>query len=219
MKTRIKICCIASVEEAQQAVDYGASAIGLVSEMPSGPGVISESKITEIAASVPPGVATVLLTSEQSASSIIEQQKRCQVNTIQICDSLIEGTYAEMHAAMPGVKLMQVIHVVDESSINEAKIIAEQVDAILLDSGNPSLAVKKLGGTGQTHDWILSRKIVDNIQIPVFLAGGLNADNVDQAVQRVRPFAVDVCSGVRTNGTLDINKLKRFSGRVLSAVY
>ena len=216
MKPRIKICCIASPEEAQQAIGYGASAIGLVSEMPSGPGVISESRIAEIAASVPPGISTVLLTSRQSASTIVEQQKRCRTNTIQICDMLQEGTYAEMAEAMPGIKLMQVIHVVDDSSIEEAARISEQVDAILLDSGNPSLSVKELGGTGRTHNWSLSRLIVDKLRTPVFLAGGLNAGNVKQAIEAVRPFGIDLCSGVRTNDRLDLDKLGEFTDKVLS---
>ena len=216
MKTRIKICCIASPEEARQAISHGASAIGLVSEMPSGPGMISEERIAEIASSAPPGIATVLLTSLQSAASIVEQQKRCRTNTIQICDELLEGTYADMYIAMPGIKLMQVVHVVDETAIDEAVTISEQIDAILLDSGNPNLSVKKLGGTGQTHNWTISRQIVDTIRKPVYLAGGLNADNVKQAIDTVRPFGVDLCSGVRTDDRLDEKKLKAFIDQVLA---
>jgi phosphoribosylanthranilate isomerase len=216
MKTRIKICCIASPEEARQAINHGASAVGLVSAMPSGPGVISETLIAEIAESAPPGIATVLLTSQQTASGIIDQQKRCRTNTIQICDELLEGTYVEMRESMPGIKLMQVIHVVDESSVDEAVTISEQVDAILLDSGNPNLSVKELGGTGRVHNWSLSRLIVDSVRKPVFLAGGLNPGNVKKAIEAVRPFGVDLCSGVRTNNLLDLSKLKDFTKAVLS---
>ena len=170
LKPRVKICCISSAEEAWLAIRYGASALGLVSEMPSGPGVIPEGLIAEIAAVVPPAVATFLLTSKQNATSIIAQQRRCGVNTIQICDRLEEGSYDEMRREMPGISLVQVIHVGGEESIREAAYVANYVDAILLDSGNQSLAVKELGGTGRAHDWMVSAKIRARIDIPVFLA-------------------------------------------------
>ena len=86
----------------------------------------------------------------------------------------------------------------------------EHVDALLLDSGNPSLAVKELGGTGRTHDWKLSRRIRDSVSIPVFLAGGLTPSNVADAVAAVEPFGLDVCSGVRSDGNLDPVKLRAF---------
>jgi phosphoribosylanthranilate isomerase len=217
MITRIKICCIADREEAALAVRCGASAIGLVSAMPSGPGPISEDRIAEIAASVPPGVSTFLLTSRQDTASIIAQQKRCGVDTIQICDSLAEGSYAELHAQMPGVKIVQVIHVLGEEAIAEALRAAPQVDAILLDSGNPLRAVKELGGTGRAHDWEVSRRLREAVATPIFLAGGLSAENVGRAVSRVRPFAVDVCTGVRTDGRLDEEKLLAFVQAVRTA--
>jgi len=217
MTTRVKICCISSVDEAWMAIRAGASALGLVSAMPSGPGVIEESLITEIAAVVPPGVATFLLTSRQDSGSIIEQQRRTRVNTIQICDDLVDGTYEEMRRAMPGVKLVQVIHVTGEESVGAAKQVGSYVDAILLDSGNQALPVKELGGTGRTHDWSLSRKIVEECGVPVFLAGGLRHDNVGEAIRLVRPYGVDLCSSVRTNGRLDGEKLGRFFGAVQSS--
>ena len=207
---RIKICCIASMEEAQMAIDYGASAVGLVSEMPSGPGVISLDKIAEIAAFVPPPIATFLLTSKTDVAQIIEQHQYCHTTTLQIVDQLTVGIYRELREALPGISLVQVIHVSDENSLDEAISIANDVDAILLDSGNPSADIKELGGTGRIHNWDVSRKIVERLPIPVFLAGGLNPANIRQAVQSVKPFGVDVCSGVRTNDQLDAEKLKQF---------
>ena len=207
---RVKICCIGNLEEAELAIDCGASAIGLVSEMPSGPGIISEDKIAEIAARTPPAVSTFLLTSKTEVNSILDQHKRCRTNTIQLCDRLLEGTYEDLINALPGISIVQVIHVTGEESIEEAAAIAGRVHGILLDSGNQNLPVKKLGGTGRTHDWIISQKIREAINIPLFLAGGLNQDNIQTAVSTVHPFAVDVCSGVRTNGQLDENKLIRF---------
>ncbi len=207
MRPRVKICCISSVEEMRLAIKYGASAVGLVSAMPSGPGVISEEAITRIAAEVPPGVASFLLTSVQDAAGIIEQQRRCRTNTIQIVDRLEVGTYQEIREALPGIKIVQVIHVVDASALEEAVAIAPQVDALLLDSGNPRLAVKQLGGTGRTHDWTISRRIREAVDVPVYLAGGLNAENVRDAIASVAPFGLDLCSGVRTDGRLDEVKL------------
>jgi phosphoribosylanthranilate isomerase len=210
MMTRIKICCISSVEEARMAVEYGASAIGLVARMPSGPGPIPDELIRQIAGTVPPPVATFLLTSETMVSEIVEHHHRTNTNTIQIVDSLSAGTYEDLKSALRGVKIVQVIHVIDESSVEEALEVSIMVDAILLDSGNPKLKVKELGGTGRVHNWKLSRMIRENAKCPVFLAGGLNPENVRQAIEEVQPFAVDVCSGVRTDGNLDRKKLELF---------
>lgn len=209
-RPRVKICCIASVEEAWIAIEHGAAAVGLVSQMPSGPGVISEDLIQEIAASIPPAIGSFLLTCCQEVGSIIEQQKHLRVNTIQICDRLEQGTHRELRDALPGVSLVQVVHVTGSDSINEALSAAPFVDAILLDSGNPTIAVKELGGTGRVHDWKLSAQIREAVPVPIFLAGGLSSTNVAAAINQVRPFGVDVCSGVRTEGRLDENKLADF---------
>ena len=210
MPPRVKICCIANKQEAADAISFGASAIGLVGAMPSGPGPISDEEIFAIAQTVPPPIATFLLTSEQTAQGIIDHHHRTKTNTIQIVDELAGRDYRTIRAALPGVKLVQVIHVVGEQSVDEAAELAEFVHAILLDSGNPSLIVKELGGTGRRHDWRLSRRIVETCGKPVFLAGGLNAGNVREAINTVQPFGLDLCSGVRTDGMLDIRKLEAF---------
>lgn len=217
MSTRIKICCIRDIREAETAIRYGASAIGLVAAMPSGPGPIPDELIRQIAAATPPPVATFLLTSRTSVREIIEHHHLTHTNTIQIVDALAEGTYKELKTALPNVKIVQVIHVISEASVEEAVRISRSVDALLLDSGNPNLRVKELGGTGRVHDWQLSRKIREQASCPVFLAGGLNPENVREAIETVEPFAVDVCSGVRTNGLLDEEKLKKFISEVHSA--
>ncbi|HEX8285418.1 MAG TPA: phosphoribosylanthranilate isomerase [Pyrinomonadaceae bacterium] len=214
MRPRVKVCCIASVEEARLAVECGASAVGLVSAMPSGPGVIDEELIAEIAARVPPPVATFLLTCKQDADSIVAQQRRCRANTLQLCDRVPTEVYGELRRELPGVSLVQVVHVAGEESIAEASEAARHVDAVLLDSGNQSLAVKELGGTGRTHDWRVSRRVVEALPVPVFLAGGLRPENVAEAVAHVRPFGLDVCSGVRERGRLDAAKLKSFLAHI-----
>jgi phosphoribosylanthranilate isomerase len=198
------------------AVRYGASALGLVSEMPSGPGPIPESLIAEIASTVPPGVSTFLLTALTDVGEIIKQQRRCRTDTVQLTDRLRSGTLADLRAALPGIRIVQVIHVNGEEAIQEAREVGREVHAILLDSGNPDLPVRELGGTGRIHNWEISRRIRDAIEIPVFLAGGLQSDNVSDAIRVVQPFGVDLCSGVRTNDRLDERKLAAFFDAVRS---
>ena len=192
------------------AIRYGASALGLVSEMPSGPGVINENLIASISLKVPPPVATFLLTSKQTAKEIIVQHLKTKTNTLQLVDHLPHHELTKLREQLPGIKLVQVIHVVDEKSIEEALSVQNYVDALLLDSGNPKLEVKELGGTGRTHNWEISRKIIEEVNVPVFLAGGLNPGNVLEAIQAVRPYGLDICSGVRTNNLLNEEKLKLF---------
>ena len=211
MRPRVKICCIASAEEARLAVRYGASALGLVSAMPSGPGPIAEELIAEIAAAVPPWVDTFMLTCLQGATAIAEQHRRTRTSVLQLCDRLTEGAHAELREALPGIRLVQVIHVTGPESLEEALEAAPHVQALLLDSGRPALAVKELGGTGRVHDWSVSRRIRELSPVPVYLAGGLTPENVAQAVREVEPFGLDLCTGVRTDGALDESKLARFS--------
>ncbi len=214
---RVKICCISSVEEARLAVAAGASALGLVAAMPSGPGVISEELIAEIARSVPPPIATFLLTALQDADAIEAQHARCRTSVLQLVDRLEPGELRRLRARLPGVKLVQVIHVRDEAALDEAREAAPLVDALLLDSGNPALAVKELGGTGRTHDWKVSARIRAEVGRPVFLAGGITTANVAEAISIVRPFGLDLCTGVRDHGALNAAKLRAFIDAVTRA--
>ncbi|MGV6845927.1 MAG: phosphoribosylanthranilate isomerase [Lutibacter sp.] len=211
---QIKICCISSFEEANLAIKLGATAIGLVGKMPSGPGVISDELIAKIAAEKSKIVDTFLLTSETEVLKIIDHYKKVNTTTIQLVDELKNGSYAELKKQLPNVKIVQVIHVLDHSSLIEAKKIAPFVDALLLDSGNPNLKIKKLGGTGKTHNWDVSRKIVESVSVPVYLAGGISATNVKEAINHVQPYGLDLCSSVRTNGKLDKYKLQQFFNTV-----
>jgi phosphoribosylanthranilate isomerase len=213
-KITIKICCISSCTEAHLALSEGANALGLVSAMPSGPGVIEEGQIRTIIDELPPKTDTFLLTAETCVEQIVAQHHRLPSRTIQLVDALTEGTYADLKKQLPNTQIVQVLHVLDEQNIDEAIAIAPQVDALLLDSGNPNLVVKELGGTGRTHNWAISAEIVRQVTVPVYLAGGLQAENVQAAIQTVRPFGVDLCSSVRTNGHLDPQKLSNFVAAV-----
>ncbi|HEV7502900.1 MAG TPA: phosphoribosylanthranilate isomerase [Vicinamibacteria bacterium] len=199
------------------AVEAGAAALGLVSEMPSGPGVIDEATIWDIAAWAPPAVATFLLTSRGDARGIADQVRRTAVSTVQICDRPEPGTVPALRRDFPSLKLVRVVHVTGPESVEEAAEAATDADAILLDSGNPSAARKELGGTGRRHDWRLSAEIVRRVSAPVFLAGGLTPANVAEAIGAVRPWGLDLCSGVRTDGRLDAALLARFFAAVRAA--
>jgi phosphoribosylanthranilate isomerase len=220
----VKICCIASVEEACLALAAGAEVLGLVSHMPSGPGVIAEALIAPIVAAVAAMATsrasgqTFLLTSKTRAIDIAAQHSRIGSSAVQLVDQVPHDELRALRRLCPGVQLVQVIHVLGQAGVDQAQAVAPLVDALLLDSGNPGLAVKELGGTGRVHDWALSRRIRDAVwPLPLFLAGGLNADNVGQAIATVQPFGVDLCSGVRTRGALDAAKLARFMQAVAAA--
>jgi phosphoribosylanthranilate isomerase len=210
MAVKVKICCIASIQEAKMAIDAGADAVGLVARMPSGPGPIADELIAEIAKTIPLHIDSFLLTCEQSSFNIIGHIKRTGTSTVQIVDELTEGSYQHIRDELPRIKIVQVLHVGGEETIDEALKLQEHVDYFLLDSGNPKAEIKTLGGTGNVHDWKISRRLVESVAVPVFLAGGLNGENVRQAIELVQPYGVDLCSGVRTNGHLDAEKLERF---------
>jgi phosphoribosylanthranilate isomerase len=206
----VKVCCIASHDEARLAISAGASALGLVSAMPSGPGPIPEELIADIAARVAAPTETFLLTALTDAEAIAEQHRRCGTTALQLVDQVPETELIRLRRLVPGVRLVQVIHVQGEHSVEEARAAAPLVDTLLLDSGNPGLAVKELGGTGRVHDWAHSRQICESAGVPVLLAGGLHAGNARAAIEQVRPSGLDVCSGLRTGGRLDPRKLSSF---------
>ena len=216
---KVKICCIASVAEARCAQAAGAAALGLVSQMPSGPGVVADEVIAEVATAVRfDAVRTFLLTSRTTAQAIAAQHAQAGTTTLQLVDQVPVHELQRLRQLCPGVELVQVIHVLGEASVAEAMAVAPWVDALLLDSGNPSLAVKELGGTGRTHNWDVSRRIRDAVYpLPLWLAGGLRSHNVAQAIAAVQPFGLDLCTGVRSEGRLDTDKLAAFMAAVHAA--
>jgi len=210
--THLKVCCIASIAEAELAVAHGAHALGLVSAMPSGSGVVDDATIREVAAWAHGKARTFLLTSRRDPPAIAEQLAALRPETVQLVDALADGAHRELRRLAPDVRIVQVIHVRSAADVDDALRLAPEVDELLLDSGNPSLAVKELGGTGRTHDWALSARIVRESPVPVWLAGGLRAENVAQAIATVQPHGLDVCSGVRRDGKLDRVRLQALAG-------
>ncbi|MCK6544446.1 phosphoribosylanthranilate isomerase [Myxococcota bacterium] len=207
MRTKLKICCISSAAEARAAIAAGATALGFVAEMPSGPGPIPDALIATLTRAIPPPIARFLLTSRTAPDAVVAHVRACHADTVQLVDAVPDATYTALRDALPHVRVVQVLHVEDARSLDDARRVAPHVHALLLDSGRPSAAVRELGGTGRVHDWSISRAIVETVDVPVYLAGGLNASNVGDAITAVRPWGLDVCSGVRTNGALDPSKL------------
>ncbi|MBU1700345.1 MAG: phosphoribosylanthranilate isomerase [Candidatus Eisenbacteria bacterium] len=217
MTCHIKICCIQSQAEAKLAFEAGANSLGLVSEMPDGPGPIPENDIIKIVERAPAGVETVLLTCFTKIDEIFSQHCRVNTKAIQLCAPTTESTRLALKTMLKDVRILQVVHVTGPHAVSEAIQAAIGASAILLDSGGILPGAPQLGGTGLTHDWMISRKIVEISEIPVYLAGGLNPANVAEAIQRVKPFGVDVCSGVRDGVRLNPLKLHTFIGEVRSA--
>ena len=207
---KVKICCIRSPDEARMALSFGAAALGLVSEMPAGPGELPESVIRDIVAGLPTSTGTFLLTAVTDADRLIEKVRACSVNTLQLWDPLAPLDYLRLRVALPGVSIVQVIHVIDRSAVDQAVAAARQADALVLDSSNPQAPFRWESQAGQTHDWDISREIVETVDCPVLLAGGLDAENVEFAVRTVRPYGVDVCTGVRSDDALDRRKVVAF---------
>lgn len=211
-KIQTKICCIQSIEEAQLAIEHGADILGFVSEMPSGPGVIEESLIADIISQLPQGVHSFLLTSKTTVGEIVQQQHRCRADGLQLCRRLSPEALRELKRALPNISLVYVVHVKGRESLVEALAAQPLVDAILLDSSTKLNGAPQLGGTGLVHDWSVSREIVEKTTVPVYLAGGIKAENVREAIEKVQPYGIDLCTGVRTDWKLDGEKLGEFMG-------
>lgn len=207
---KVKICCIKSVQEAQAAIKAGADVLGLVGPMPSGPGPITAEEAGAIVETIPEHVDSFYLTSKTRFESIAEEYLVVKSSHVQLTDHLEPETRLRLKSEFPNLKIVQVVHVIDENDINRAREYSESSDFLLLDSGSPNKTIKELGGTGRTHNWAISKSIVEKVHVPVFLAGGLKTENVLEAIQSVKPYGIDLCSGVRTEDRLDEEKLKLF---------
>lgn len=217
MRTQIKICCMASVGEAQLAIRAGADAVGFVCAIPTSRRSIDIESVAPIVSAVPPPTATFLLTTQTTAQDIAEQVLAAGVSTVQILARLNLSESKKLANLLPETQRVQVVHVENETAVEMIEPYAPYVHGFLLDSGRPNLTTPVFGGTGQTHDWLVSAEFVRRSPLPVFLAGGLTLANVAEAMRVVRPFGVDLCSGVRTDHRLDGIKLKAFIAAVHKA--
>jgi len=204
---RTKVCGINNMEDMERALSAGASALGFLAGITH----VAEDKVDldtarHLISIMPPFTTSVAVTHLTNAKDIIELVKYVMCTTVQIHDYIPPEEVTQVREALPGIKIIKAIHVTGPESIDLARSFEPVVDALLLDSRTAD----RLGGTGITHDWDLSSIIVQNSRVPVILAGGLNQENVYQAVRKVHPFAVDVNSGVETKQKKDYHKMVTF---------
>ena len=219
MRTRVKICDVASPAEVRAAAHAGADAVGVLGPMPPGEDAKTAAPIETDAArasfgATPPGVQAWLVTSETHANGILQHLHWVNAAVVQIARPIDPGEHALVRGAAPWVKIVQVVRMQDEAALELAKGYARTADAILLDSGRPDATIADLDAAPRVHDWAPCRQIVSMVDKPVYLAGGLNEANVGDAIEAVRPFGVDLSGGVRTMGKLDARKLSAFFAAV-----
>lgn len=205
---RVKICGITSFEEARMAIGCGADAVGfLVGLNYPTDDEIDAVAAKEIIASLPPFVSSVLVTHRKELDWVVDACQRVGCSTIQLHGDFALEQIPLLRAKLPYARIIKAVHVVDSNSATIAAAVAPRVDAVLLDTRTET----RIGGTGVTHDWSISRRIAEEIGKPVILAGGLNPGNVREAILKVRPFAVDVNSGVENpDGSKSLDKIKAF---------
>jgi phosphoribosylanthranilate isomerase len=212
---RIKICGIRHQDDAKVALDAGADALGFL----VGIAHLAEDKIRKeeakaIIESLPPLVSPVAVTHLTDVQKIIDLIMYLGVNTVQIHDYIEPKEVKTIRENLPGVKIIKGVHVEGEDAIEMAKLFEPYAHAILLDSRTTD----RLGGTGITHDWNISARLVKSISIPVILAGGLTPGNVLEAVYKVKPYGVDVNSGVEDiKGYKNFSKVQLFIGEARRA--
>lgn len=200
--------------EAITALQLGADMLGFVSEMPSGPGFLDLDNIASIINQLPRETKSILLTSAPSVDTILNQHRIVDTWGIQLVDIISLPDLVELRVRLPHVTLIQAIHITSVRAIKLALKYSSLVDMLLLDSGNPSGKKRTLGGTGKVHNWNISREICSLSPLPVFLAGGLNSENISGALSSVKPYGFDLCTGVRTGGDLDSDKLQAFFKKI-----
>ncbi len=207
---RVQIAGISSLADALAVERAGADAIGFTLGLPTGPhNGLDERGARAIIAALPPLIAPVLITYLDTAAAVVPLCRYLGVATVQLHARAAPGEIAAMRDALPGLKVILAVNVTGEASLEEAVRVAADADALILDTYDP--ATGRHGATGRTHDWALSRRIVAASPAPVILAGGLTPDNVGEAIRTVRPWAVDVHTGVeRPDGTTDHARVRAF---------
>lgn len=207
---RVQIAGVSSLEEALATADAGADALGFTVRLPHGVhDGLTEARARGIVAALPPFVASVAITYVATARAAVELCRYLGVSTLQLHGPFPTAELPLIRAGLPHLKLIRAVHVTGPPAIAEARSLARHVDALILDTYDP--ASGRGGATGLTHDWALSRQIVAETRVPVILAGGLTPDNVAAAIAAVRPWGVDVHTGVENaDGTRNLDKVRAF---------
>ena len=193
-----------------QAIEAGVDAVGFVCAEPASIRTIKKIDAASIAATIPPPINSFVLNSETTASEIAEVVRLVKAHTVQVVSDIGPNESEELARLIPSTHRVQVIHIQSKGDLQLIDRYAPFVHAFLLNSGKSTGDGPISGGTGRVHDWSLSAQFVQQSPLPVFLAGGLSAENVGRAIRTVRPFGVDLCSGARSKGRLDPDKLTAF---------
>ncbi len=216
MSPVIKVCGIQNINEANGAIEAGANTIGMLTGVPEYvEDKISPETAKKIVVSLPRGIRTVMVTHLLEVSKIVEIAEYTGISALQIHNDLSTEGMKSLREYVPNLELIKTIHVLDESAIEDAKVYESFSDIILLDTK----AGERIGGTGKTHDWNISKRIVEEVGIPVILAGGLNPRNINEAISKVKPAGIDANSGLENkDGSKDFDKIRIFAaaGELLS---
>lgn len=205
-EVRVKICGLTSLRDLQWAVEAGADAVGFVVGVPESPRNISLDDARRLIDATPVFVDPVVVTVYEDLKQLKKIRRILNPRIIQIHGSIC--MHDEIRKIFSDAQIIRALHAKNDEIVKFAVETSERFDALLLDSYAPG----KLGGTGKTHDWTLSRRVRDAVYPkPFILAGGLNPKNVKKAICTVRPFAVDVSSGVESSpGVKDSEKIFEF---------
>jgi len=194
---QVKLCGIKRLEDACLAVEAGADALGfLVGQTHTSADFIAPLTAKAIAATLPSGVTGVLVTHLTDPGDVLDLAALTGLPAVQLHGEIWPEDLARLRRAAPDLTFLKSFHVTDEAGLDYGDAFAGLVDGFVLDTANPRTG--QIGGTGLTHDWRLSRRIVERYRsVPVILAGGLNPENVAAAIAAVGPFGVDVNSGTK----------------------
>jgi len=212
---RVKICGIRSLDEAKEVIEAGADALGFHVELDHSRCPVAAATASGIISKLPPFISSVVVTSETDPKKLLLIMKSTGATTLQLHKEVSPETVNAVKSVFFNTKIYVAISVTSDESIAIAKNFENSADTVILDSVNKETGAR--GGTGKTHDWSISRKIVESTSLRVILAGGLNPGNVVDAIKAVRPYAVDVNSGVSNpDGTKDFLRVKGFVDRAKS---
>jgi phosphoribosylanthranilate isomerase len=215
-RMRVKICGVRTLDEAEGVIEAGADALGFHIELEHSRCPVAAATAGAIISALPPFISSVVVTSETDPKNLLRIMKSTGATTLQLHKEVSPETVRAMKTASSNTKMYVAIWVTSDESIAIAKSFEGSADTVILDTMNKETGAR--GGTGKTHDWNISKKIVRSTSLPVILAGGLNPGNVAEAIKAVRPYAVDVNSGVSNpDGTKDFSKVKAFVERAKSA--
>lgn len=204
---KVKICGITNIKDALLAAELGADFLGFIVEISESEDSLSKDEAKNLIRQLPLEVIPVMVTYLNNAEEIVKVASYVIAGAVQLHSNISLPEIGKIRKALPKIKIIKAIHVIDEKVVSEAVKFSDYVDYILLDSK----AKGKIGGTGKTHDWSISRKIILKCKKPVLLAGGLNPENVLDAVRKIKPFGVDVNSGVKAKPRVkDAEKLRKF---------